>query len=52
MIEAPHYTSAGAKRDSTFALPAEYSDGPVTVPVLHQTVRVFLNNELEGSAAT
>ena len=29
MIEAPHYTSAGSKRDGAFALPAEYYDGTV-----------------------
>jgi len=52
MIEAPHYTSAGAKRDSTFALPAEYYDGTVNEPVLHQAVRVFLNNQRQGTAAT
>ena len=52
MIEAPHYTSAGAKRDSAFALPAEYYDGTVNEPVLHQAVRVFLNNQRQGTAAT
>ncbi len=52
MIEAPHYTSAGAKRDSAFALPAAYYDGTVNEPVLHQAVRVFLNNQRQGTAAT
>ena len=52
MIEAPHYTSAGAKRDSGFALPTEYYDGTVNEPVLHQAVRVFLNNQRQGTAAT
>jgi large subunit ribosomal protein L4 len=52
MIEAPHYTSAGSKRDGTFALPAEYYDGTVNEPVLHQAVRVFLNNQRQGTAAT
>jgi large subunit ribosomal protein L4 len=52
MIEAPHYTSAGAKRNSAFALPAEYYDGTVNEPVLHQAVRVFLNNQRQGTAAT
>jgi large subunit ribosomal protein L4 len=52
MIEAPHYTSAGAKRDSAFALPTEYYDGTVNEPVLHQAVRVFLNNQRQGTAAT
>jgi len=52
MIEAPHYTSAGSKRDGAFALPAEYYDGTVNEPVLHQAVRVFLNNQRQGTAAT
>ena len=52
MIEAPHYTSAGAKRESAFSLPTEYYDGTVNEPVLHQAVRVFLNNQRQGTAAT
>jgi large subunit ribosomal protein L4 len=52
MIEAPHYTPAGAKRDASFALPAEYFDGTVNEPVLHQAVKVFLNNQRQGTAAT
>jgi large subunit ribosomal protein L4 len=52
MIAAPHYTSAGARRDSAFALPAEYYDGTVNEPVLHQAVKVFLNNQRQGTAAT
>jgi large subunit ribosomal protein L4 len=52
MIEAPHYSSAGAKRDASFALPAEYFDGTVNEPVLHQAVKVFLNNQRQGTAAT
>jgi len=52
MIEAPHYTTAGAKRDTSFALPAEYFDGTVNEPVLHQAVKVFLNNQRQGTAAT
>jgi large subunit ribosomal protein L4 len=52
MIEAPHYTPAGDKRDASFALPAEYFDGTVNEPVLHQAVKVFLNNQRQGTAAT
>jgi large subunit ribosomal protein L4 len=52
MIEAPHYTSAGAKRDSNFALPAEYFDGTVNEPVLHQAVKVYLNNQRQGTHMT
>jgi len=52
MIEAPHYSSAGAKRDSKFALPTDYFDGTVNEPVLHQAVKVYLNNQRQGTAAT
>jgi large subunit ribosomal protein L4 len=52
MIEAPHYSSAGAKRDSNFALPAEYFDGTVNEPVLHQAVKVYLNNQRQGTHMT
>ena len=52
MIEAPHYTSAGAKRDASFALPPDYFDGTVNEPVLHQAVKVFLNNQRQGTAKT
>ncbi len=52
MIEAPHYSSAGAKRDATFALPADYFDGTVNEPVLHQAVKVYLNNQRQGTATT
>src|SRR6188472_1170314 len=52
MIEAPHYAADGAKRGATFALPQEYYDGTVNEPVLHQAVRVFLNNQRQGTAAT
>ena len=52
MIEAPHYSSAGAKRDAKFALPAEYFDGTVNEPVLHQAVKVYLNNQRQGTSMT
>ena len=52
MIEAPHYSSAGAKRGSNFALPAEYFDGTVNEPVLHQAVKVYLNNQRQGTSKT
>ena len=52
MIEAPHYSSAGAKRDASFALPAEYFDGTVNEPVLHQAVKVYLNNQRQGTHMT
>src|SRR5688572_19453098 len=52
MIEAPHYSSAGAKRDTGFALPAEYFDGTINEPVLHQAVKVYLNNQRQGTHMT
>jgi large subunit ribosomal protein L4 len=52
MIEAPHYSSAGAKSDTNFALPADYFDGTVNEPVLHQAVKVYLNNQRQGTHMT
>jgi large subunit ribosomal protein L4 len=52
MIEAPHYSSAGARRDAGFALPADYFDGTVNEPVLHQAVKVYLNNRRQGTHMT
>src|ERR671914_1028432 len=52
MIEAPHYTAEGAKRGSNFSLPAEYYDGTVNEPVLHQAVKVYLNNQRQGTHMT
>ena len=52
MIEAPHYSPAGARRDASFALPADYFDGTVNEPVLHQAVKVYLNNQRQGTAMT
>src|ERR671926_1008498 len=52
MIEAPHYAADGAKRGANFALPAEYFDGTVNEPVLHQAVMVYLNNQRQGTHMT
>jgi large subunit ribosomal protein L4 len=52
MIEAPHYSPAGAKHTGSFALPADTFDGTVNEPVLHQAVKVFLNNQRQGTAKT
>jgi large subunit ribosomal protein L4 len=52
MIEAPHYSADGAKRDSNFTLPPEYFDGTVNEPVLHQAVKVYLNNQRQGTHQT
>jgi large subunit ribosomal protein L4 len=52
MIEAPHYASDGAKRGTNFTLPAEYFDGTVNEPVLHQAVKVYRNNQRQGTHMT
>jgi large subunit ribosomal protein L4 len=52
MIEAPHYAVDGAKRSGAFALPADYFDGTVNEPVLHQAVKVYLNNQRQGTHMT
>jgi large subunit ribosomal protein L4 len=52
MIEAPHYAADGAKRSANFALPADYFDGTVNEPVLHQAVKVYLNNQRQGTHMT
>ena len=52
MIEALHYSPAGAKREGKFALPAEMFDGTVNEDVLHQAVKVYLNNQRQGTAKT
>ena len=52
MIEALHYSAAGSRRDGKFALPAELFDGTVNEDVLHQAVKVYLNNQRQGTAKT
>jgi large subunit ribosomal protein L4 len=52
MIEAQYYTQAGGKRDNAFALPDDVFDGTVNEPVLHQAVKVYLNNQRQGTAKT
>lgn len=52
MLEAPHYSAAGARRSARFALPADYFDGTVNEPVLHQAVRAYLNNQRQGTHQT
>jgi large subunit ribosomal protein L4 len=49
MIEAPHFSAAGARLKTSFALPAETFDGTVHQPVLHEAVKVFLNNQRQGT---
>ena len=51
MIEAPLYTAAG-KKQGAHPLPADYFDGDVNEPVLHQAVKVYLANQRQGTHAT
>jgi large subunit ribosomal protein L4 len=49
MIEAPLYSAAGAKLKTPFALPADTFDGMVHQPVLHEAVKVYRNNQRQGT---
>jgi len=52
MIEAPHYSAAGAKKKGGFSLPGDYFDGTINRDVLHQAVKTYLNNQRQGTAKT
>jgi len=52
MIEAQYFSAAGAKRSAAFELPTEFYDGTVNEPVLHQAVKVYLNNQRQGTHKT
>jgi len=52
MIEAPHFSAAGAKQAKAVALPAALFDGTVNEPVLHQAVITFLANQRQGTHQT
>ncbi len=49
MIEAPHFSAAGARLKTPFALPEATFDGTVNQGVLHEAVKVFLNNQRQGT---
>jgi large subunit ribosomal protein L4 len=51
MIEAPHYSAAGAKKKA-LALPAAIFDGQVNEQVLHRAVVTYLANQRQGTAST
>ncbi len=51
MIEAPHYTAAGASK-KTVALPEALFDGTVNQDVLHRAVITFLSNQRQGTSDT
>jgi large subunit ribosomal protein L4 len=52
MIEAPHFSPAGARKSGAYPLPEAYFDGTVHGPVLHEAVKVYLANQRQGTAAT
>ena len=52
MIEAPHFSPAGARKSAAFSLPEEFFDGTVNGPVMHEAVKVFMANQRQGTAAT
>jgi len=52
MIEAPHYSAAGARQAKAVALPEALFDGTVNEPVLHQAVITYLANQRQGTHQT
>jgi large subunit ribosomal protein L4 len=51
MIEAPHYSAAGASKKAV-ALPEALFDGTVNEDVLHRAVITFLSNQRQGTHDT
>ena len=51
MIEAPHFSAAGAKKKA-IALPEAIFDGRVNENALHRAVVTYLSNQRQGTAAT
>jgi large subunit ribosomal protein L4 len=51
MIEAPHFSAAGAKKKAV-ALPETLFDGTVNMPAMHQAVVTYLANQRQGTADT
>jgi len=51
MIEAPHYSAAGASKKAV-ALPEALFDGTVNQDVLHRAVITFLSNQRQGTSNT
>jgi large subunit ribosomal protein L4 len=52
MLEAPLFSATGDKASGSCPLPADYFDGTVNEPVLHQAVKTYLGNQRQGTAAT
>src|SRR5207249_5041529 len=51
MIEAPHYSAAGARKKSV-RLPATLFDGTVNEHALHRAVVTYLANQRQGTSDT
>jgi large subunit ribosomal protein L4 len=51
MIEAPHFSAAGAKKKAV-ALPEALFDGTVNTHAMHQAVVTYLANQRQGTADT
>ena len=51
MIEAPHYSAAGASKKAV-TLPEALFDGTVNHDVLHRAVITFLSNQRQGTSNT
>src|SRR5947199_8807807 len=51
MIEAPHYSAAGAKKKAVH-LPATLFDGTVNEHLLHRAVITYLSNQRQGTHDT
>ena len=51
MLEAPHYSPAGARKGA-LPLPEPLFDGTVNQPVMHEAVKVYLANQRQGTAST
>jgi large subunit ribosomal protein L4 len=52
MIEAPHFSPAGARKNAAFSLPEALFDGTVNEPVLHEAVTAYMANQRQGTAMT
>ncbi len=51
MIEAPHFSAAGAKKKAV-RLPEALFDGTVNEDAMHRAVVTFLSNQRQGTHAT
>lgn len=51
MIEAPHFSAAGAKKKAV-SLPATLFDGTVNEELLHRAVITYLSNQRQGTHST